>query len=181
MPGEQFPERGVITARHGGDQLVVIHCFSIALRRHPVRPAAKFPADARQPSVHLEQRELNAPGCWPARGAVATPACAADPAARDVRMRREPGKGRMTTLGRVCHLLSRGRVVDQRCGHDPIFKEGVAADGLSNRQIAQHLFITQPAVESHLQHAFQKLGITSRAGLPSQLAVEVVRPAGVSA
>jgi DNA-binding CsgD family transcriptional regulator len=57
----------------------------------------------------------------------------------------------------------------------------LAADGLSNRQIAQHLFITQPAVESHLRHAFQKLGITSRAGLPSRLAVEVVRPAGVSA
>jgi DNA-binding CsgD family transcriptional regulator len=57
----------------------------------------------------------------------------------------------------------------------------LAADGLSNRQIAQHLFITQPAVESHLRHAFQKLGITSRAGLPSRLAVEVVRPADVSA
>ena len=42
---------------------------------------------------------------------------------------------------------------------------GLAADGLSNRQIAQHLFITQPTVETHLRHAFQKLGITSRAGL----------------
>ena len=50
----------------------------------------------------------------------------------------------------------------------------LAADGLSNRQIAQHLFITQPAVETHLRHAFQKLGITSRAGLPSRPA----RPSG---
>ena len=57
----------------------------------------------------------------------------------------------------------------------------VRLDGLSNRQIAQHLFITQPAVESHLRHAFRKLGITSRAGLPSQLASEVVRPAGLRA
>jgi ATP/maltotriose-dependent transcriptional regulator MalT len=43
---------------------------------------------------------------------------------------------------------------------------GQAADGLSNRQIAQHLFISQAAVETHLRHAFQKLGITSRASLP---------------
>jgi DNA-binding CsgD family transcriptional regulator len=41
----------------------------------------------------------------------------------------------------------------------------LAADGLSNRQIAEHLFITQATVETHLRHAFGKLGITSRAGL----------------
>ena len=41
----------------------------------------------------------------------------------------------------------------------------LAADGLSNRQIAEHLFITQATVETHLRHAFRKLGITSRAGL----------------
>ena len=45
----------------------------------------------------------------------------------------------------------------------------LAADGLSNRQIAQHLFITQATVETHLRHAFGKLGITSRADLPAQL------------
>jgi DNA-binding CsgD family transcriptional regulator len=56
---------------------------------------------------------------------------------------------------------------------------GLAADGLSNRQIAQHLFITQPTVETHLRHAFQKLGITSRAGLPAQLAGELPVPAGL--
>ena len=56
---------------------------------------------------------------------------------------------------------------------------GLAADGLSNRQIAQHLFITQPTVETHLRHAFQKLGIASRAGLPAQLAGELPVPAGL--
>jgi DNA-binding CsgD family transcriptional regulator len=45
----------------------------------------------------------------------------------------------------------------------------LAADGLSNRQIAQHLFITQATVETHLRHAFGKLGIASRADLPAQL------------
>jgi DNA-binding CsgD family transcriptional regulator len=47
---------------------------------------------------------------------------------------------------------------------------GLAADGMSNRQIAQHLFITLPTVETHLRHAFHKLGISSRTGLPAQLA-----------
>jgi ATP/maltotriose-dependent transcriptional regulator MalT len=41
----------------------------------------------------------------------------------------------------------------------------LAADGASNRQIAEHLFITQATVETHLRHAFRKLNITSRAEL----------------
>jgi DNA-binding CsgD family transcriptional regulator len=45
----------------------------------------------------------------------------------------------------------------------------LAADGLSNRQIAEHLFVTQATVETHLRHAFRKLGITTRADLPSRL------------
>jgi DNA-binding NarL/FixJ family response regulator len=45
----------------------------------------------------------------------------------------------------------------------------LAADGLSNRQIAEHLFVTQATVETHLRHAFRKLGITSRADLPASL------------
>src|SRR5437762_11189072 len=46
----------------------------------------------------------------------------------------------------------------------------LAAEGLSNRQIAEHLFVTQATVETHLRHAFRKLGITSRADLPGGLA-----------
>ena len=46
----------------------------------------------------------------------------------------------------------------------------LAADGRSNRQIAQQLFITQATVETHLRHAFHKLGISSRADLPARLA-----------
>ena len=41
----------------------------------------------------------------------------------------------------------------------------LAADGLSNRQIAEHLFVTQATVETHLRHAFRKLGITTRTDL----------------
>ena len=45
----------------------------------------------------------------------------------------------------------------------------LAAEGASNRQIAEHLFITQATVETHLRHAFRKLGITSRADLTGGL------------
>ena len=45
----------------------------------------------------------------------------------------------------------------------------LAAEGRSNRQIAQHLFVTQATVETHLRHAFHKLGISSRADLPTHL------------
>jgi DNA-binding CsgD family transcriptional regulator len=48
-------------------------------------------------------------------------------------------------------------------------QELLAADGRSNRQIAEHLFVTQATVETHLRHAFRKLGITSRAALPGRL------------
>jgi DNA-binding CsgD family transcriptional regulator len=45
----------------------------------------------------------------------------------------------------------------------------LAAEGRSNRQIAQRLSITQATVETHLRHAFHKLGISSRADLPARL------------
>ena len=46
----------------------------------------------------------------------------------------------------------------------------LAAAGLSNRDIAQHMFITTRTVEGHLTHAYQKLAITSREQLPAALA-----------
>ena len=55
----------------------------------------------------------------------------------------------------------------------------LAAAGLSNREIAQHLFITARTVEGHLTHAYQKLAITSREQLPAALAtpdVETTAP-----
>lgn len=45
----------------------------------------------------------------------------------------------------------------------------LAAAGRSNKQIAQHLFITTGTVETHLRHVFQKLGIASRADIPAKL------------
>ncbi len=46
----------------------------------------------------------------------------------------------------------------------------MAAAGMTNREIAQALFVTLRTVETHLTHAFPKLGIRSRRELPEALA-----------
>lgn len=42
----------------------------------------------------------------------------------------------------------------------------LAAEGLTNREISVRLYVTVKAVEWHLRHVFQKLGISSRHDLP---------------
>ena len=46
----------------------------------------------------------------------------------------------------------------------------LAAEGLTNREVAQALFLTVKTVETHLSHTYRKLGIRSRAELPGALA-----------
>ncbi len=46
----------------------------------------------------------------------------------------------------------------------------LAAQGLTNRQIAQTLFVTARTVEGHLTHVFYKLDVTARTALPAALA-----------
>jgi DNA-binding CsgD family transcriptional regulator len=48
----------------------------------------------------------------------------------------------------------------------------MAAEGLSNKQIAAELFMGLSTVEAHLSHVYRKLGIRSRAGLGKWLATE---------
>jgi DNA-binding CsgD family transcriptional regulator len=47
----------------------------------------------------------------------------------------------------------------------------LAARGMTNREIAQALFLSLRTVETHLTHSYQKLGIDSRAQLAGALAV----------
>ena len=45
----------------------------------------------------------------------------------------------------------------------------MAAGGMTNREIAQALFVTTKTVEMHLAHVFSKLEIRSRTELPKAL------------
>ncbi|MGH3031076.1 MAG: LuxR C-terminal-related transcriptional regulator [Gaiellaceae bacterium] len=48
----------------------------------------------------------------------------------------------------------------------------LAAEGLSNKEIARTLFVTVNTVEAHLSHAYAKLGVRSRVQLASRLAAQ---------
>jgi DNA-binding CsgD family transcriptional regulator len=45
----------------------------------------------------------------------------------------------------------------------------MAGGGMTNREIAQALFVTEKTVETHLGRAFVKLGVRSRKQLPEAL------------
>jgi DNA-binding CsgD family transcriptional regulator len=49
---------------------------------------------------------------------------------------------------------------------------GLAADGTSNREIAERLFLSVRTVESHLSHAYGKIGIRTKAELAAWYALE---------
>jgi class 3 adenylate cyclase/DNA-binding CsgD family transcriptional regulator len=57
----------------------------------------------------------------------------------------------------------------------------MAAEGNTNREIAQALFVTTKTVEVHLSSAYRKLGISSRSQLPKMLAVEPPIPSPATA
>jgi DNA-binding CsgD family transcriptional regulator len=66
--------------------------------------------------------------------------------------RRSPGEGELTPSER--------RVVD------------LAADGLSNKEIAARLVVSVHTVEVHLSHAYEKLGVRSRSQLAGRLSAK---------
>ena len=60
----------------------------------------------------------------------------------------------------------RRRTISRRAGN--LSNRGVEvlrhlAQGMSNRQIAQALVISEKTVEHHVEHIYDKLGVTSRA------------------
>ena len=57
----------------------------------------------------------------------------------------------------------------------------LAAEGMSNKEIAQTLFVTIKTVEVHLSHADRKLEISSRAQLQKALLTTAPNSASSSA
>lgn len=52
----------------------------------------------------------------------------------------------------------------------------MAAEGLTNREVAQALFVTPKTVEIHLSHTYSKLGLKSRSQLPDALQADEPQP-----
>ena len=50
----------------------------------------------------------------------------------------------------------------------------LVADGMSNRDIARHLFLSEATVKTHLNHIFSKLGVENRTS-----AIATARAAGL--
>jgi DNA-binding CsgD family transcriptional regulator len=57
---------------------------------------------------------------------------------------------------------------------------GLVAEGLSNPQIAQRLYISRHTAETHMKHIFAKLGLSARAELAALVARGVVSTRQVS-
>ena len=57
----------------------------------------------------------------------------------------------------------------------------LAAEGASNREVAQALFITTPTVKGHLSNVYRKLGIASRRELPGALGSQAPAAAATAA
>ncbi len=59
---------------------------------------------------------------------------------------------------------------DYRAGHvGPREIVTLAAEGLTSKDIAERLYLSVRTVDNHLQHAYAKLGVSSRAGLAQAL------------
>ena len=56
----------------------------------------------------------------------------------------------------------------------------LVADGLTNRQVAEKLFISRRTVDAHLEHIFGKLGITSRVMLAIHAREQIAEAAAAS-
>jgi DNA-binding NarL/FixJ family response regulator len=54
----------------------------------------------------------------------------------------------------------------------------MAAGGQTSRAVAQALFVSEKTVETHLRHAYRKLGITARSQLPDALGTPGLKVSG---
>jgi DNA-binding CsgD family transcriptional regulator len=135
-------ERAVAVLAGGPAQLEHMHALcdlGAALRRSARREAARSPL---REALHRADRG----------GAVALAARAR------AELRDAGAKPRRAALsGRDALTAAERRVA------------ALAAEGHTNRQIAQQLFVTPRTVETHLTHAFAKLDISSRDGLAAAL------------
>jgi DNA-binding CsgD family transcriptional regulator len=56
----------------------------------------------------------------------------------------------------------------------------LAAQGMSNREIARHQVVTVKAVQWHLRNVYRKLDVSSRDELPEALGLRALQPNAAS-
>jgi DNA-binding CsgD family transcriptional regulator len=96
---------------------------------------------------------------------------------------REGARARFATALRLAesmrapHFAARARsalaALDGRLGPLTGHEDDIAllvAEGLTNRQIATRLYLSEPAVENHVSHILRKLDVSSRAGIAARMA-----------
>ena len=81
--------------------------------------------------------------------------------------------GRSSTLAAACEGAATPALF-RAAGPAPLSKREreivrLAATGMASKEIAQRLYLSVRTVDNHLQHAYTKLGVTSRAGLTQAL------------
>ena len=74
---------------------------------------------------------------------------------------------RRRAWGRVDWRIARTRSWSLTASEDRV--AALAAEGLTNRDIAQRLLVTVKAVQWHLRNVYRKLDIASRGELPAAL------------
>ncbi|MEA2422205.1 MAG: hypothetical protein QOF55_1304, partial [Thermoleophilaceae bacterium] len=101
---------------------------------------------------------------------------AREPLGRALEIARHFGGEALSQRAREELIASGARPRRQRPDGPPPLTDGelrvarLAAEGMTNRQIAQALFLTARTVETHLTHTYRKLDIASRSALPAALA-----------
>jgi DNA-binding CsgD family transcriptional regulator len=85
----------------------------------------------------------------------------------------EDPKAALTLVEQAAQII-RGEVRESRCPLSPAERRValLAAGGVSNRQIADQLFLSPRTVECHLSHVYAKLGVRSKAELAAWWAVD---------
>lgn len=87
-----------------------------------------------------------------------------------------PGRKRPDLRGRCGPQLSRPAMGWSSLTAAEIPVVRLAAEGLTNAEIAARLFLSRYTIETHLKHVFAKLGVESRAELAAVAAAHGVPP-----
>ena len=127
-----------------------------ALRSADVDLLARCADEAEDCGLGLVAAEL---------AAVGASVASASSRPRDAERLAARSQGLLAGLGRVGTPLSSGRRGRALLTARETAVARLAADGVTSREIAEQLFISQRTVESHLYRSYNKLGITNRAEL----------------